>query len=742
MRPSRGLFTGTVFVGSFLLFQVQPMVARMALPELGGASAVWNSAMLVYQALLLGGYAWAHLLARWPARRQAVAQLALLALAAVWLPVHLVGWEPPQGQAVYLFVPWLLVASVGPLVFAVSAQAPLMQRWYGAAVPGSDPYPLYAASNLGSFTGLLAYPLVVEPMLGLDRQRWAWAAAYAGLLLLVAVCATALVRSVRAEAAAASPDPEPGLESGLEPAREPIPPRRILLWLALSAVPSGLMLSTTTHLSTDVMAMPLLWALPLGLYLLSFTVAFAARRRPARVLSVVALPVLVVGGGLSLMVSTAGTGPQGLLALALLFTVAVALHSRLYDTRPEVSRLTFFYLVTAVGGALGGLWCALLAPLVFDWGYEHPLLLLAAALLVPVHRVFGRLDLGAVPGSVAAGVALAAAMGAALWWSDGWSIRLGLVLGLVVLALLAASRRTVLVAATVALMLGMGAATMQASLAGERQRSYFGIYRVSDDPEQPLRGLVHGTTLHGLQWTTPEQRDVATTYYGPTSGVGLTLAAAPQWYDAARVGVVGLGAGTLACYARPGQRWQYFELDRAVVRIARDSGSFTFLRDCTPDAPVVVGDARLTLQRVPDDSLDVLVVDAFSSDAIPMHLLTREAFEGYDRVLAPDGVLLVHITNRFLDLQPVLRGLSRWGWSSVKRNDEPDAASAELARTPSTWVALSRDPAVLSRLTSTTDRTAPPGTSWWAQLAVDAPVRHWTDDRASVLPLIAWSRAG
>ena len=731
--PTRALprapFVVATFVGSFLLFQVQPMVARMALPDLGGAPAVWNSAMLVYQALLLAGYAWAFWLARLPVRRQVIGHLALLGFACLWLPIGLASMEPPTGNRVVLFVPLLLLVSVGPVILAVSAQAPLVQQWY-AAGGGANPYPLYAASNLGSFAGLIAYPLVVEPLLRLDTQRHDWTIGYVVLVGLVAALGVLTVR----HAAAAPPRPVEERPTS----RVRISRRQLATWIVLSAVPSGLMLSTTTHLSTDIMAMPLLWAIPLGLYLLSFTVAFADGRRAARWITRVAPVLLLLFGASALMSGGSANYRAATLSLVTLFAVAVALHSRLYDARPPVEKLTTFYLVTAVGGALGGVFCGLVAPLAFDWVYEHPLLVLAAGALVPLRPVAKRFDLAALPlprqrTVRVALLALVATLGTALMFATTVDAQMLLLLALVAIGLLTWSFRSVYVLVLLALMCGMGArGTVPPSLSGDRTRSYFGVYTVLDDTTNHATVLVHGGTAHGIELTTPGLERTPTAYYGATSGVGLVLAHAPDLFgDDASVGVVGLGAGTLACYKQPGQTWQFFEIDPVVVRIARDSGRFHFLSECAPDATMTVGDARLELGGVPDDTYDVLAVDAFSSDAIPMHLMTREAFDLYDRVVREDGVLLVHITNRFMDLQPVLRALvTDGGWSAAVRADQPSAEDARTKQSQfSMWVALSHTPGVLD------ERLEAVGGSW-KPLDDSRGSRPWTDDFASVLPLL------
>src|SRR3569623_3141709 len=375
-RLARPLFVATILTGSVLLFLVQPMGARLALPRRGGAPAVWNSAMLVYQALLLGGYAYAHWLGRIAPRWQAAIHLTVLVVAALWLPIGLNAMELPADAQPALWVPWLLGLAIGPLFFAVAAQAPLLQRWFSIASEGQDPYALYAASNFGSFAGLIAYPLIVEPGLALWGQRWLWTGGYVLVALLVAGCALTLRRApveVVTEAAPDSPAP-----SG----------RRVAHWIVLALVPSGLMLATSAYITADIVAVPLLWVLPLGLYLLSFTIAFSARRGVANLLTRLAPIVILLFGGVLV------TGNQGMpyldagLTLVLLFVVAVALHSAMYALRPAPDRLPGFYLAMSVGGVLGGVFAALIAPLVFDWTYEYPILILAAGALVPQNPLF------------------------------------------------------------------------------------------------------------------------------------------------------------------------------------------------------------------------------------------------------------------------------------------------------------------------------------------------------------------
>jgi SAM-dependent methyltransferase len=727
---ARGLFVVTILVGSFLLFLVQPMVARMALPRLGGAPNVWNSAMLVYQALLLAGYAYAHLLGRWPVRRQAAIHLLVLLAAGVTLPVSLSSMAQPAGLPEVLWVPLLLGLSIGPVFFAVSAQAPLMQRWFAADPGAGQPWALYAASNLGSFAGLLAYPLLAEPFLSLRRQSLTWSAGFALLVLLV-VLAAMTRRNLPAVSVRAEKE-----EQG-----ERIGWRRVALWLMLSAVPSGLMLSTTTHLTTDIFAMPLLWVIPLGLYLLSFVVAFADRRGMCMAVTRIAPVVVLFAGSYAMLSNGSGTLWVAGGACLMLFCIATALHGRLYDLRPGAAHLTHFYLVMSAGGALGGLFTALIAPLVFDWAWEHPLLVLAAALLMPLTPLLRWHESeGIEPGMARVALVLLLAFAIFLGWQlDQYALRpedgLAAVLFTVFLVatgvMLMAWRAGFIAVLTIAMIAQGGIWTVRATLAGERTRSYFGIYTVRDTADGTLRTLAHGTTLHGEQSLQPGRSRDALTYYGPTSGVALALQAAPRIEGAgARVGVVGLGTGSLACQALPGQHWTFFEIDPVILRFSTN-GRFTFLRDCAPEARVVLGDARLELARLHANAFDVLVIDAFSSDSIPVHLLTKEALQVYARALTPRGLLLLHISNRYIDLAPVVgTNAAASRLKAISRLDRPLDTDNY---TPSRWIALSRDPEVLEQLRGQ-NPDAP-----WIQLE-DRAAKPWTDDYASILPFVRWDR--
>ncbi|KPF78011.1 hypothetical protein IP88_04975 [alpha proteobacterium AAP81b] len=717
-------FVAAILLGSFLLFLVQPLFGRLVLPVLGGSPQVWNTAMLFYQSALLGGYLYADRVSRLSPRLQLGLHLALFAVAALSLPIGIAGWYPPAGSAApTLWLIGLLAVSVGPVFFVVSAQSPLLQAWFARSNDprAANPYFLYAASNLGSFAALLAYPLLVEPWLGLADQRWLWSAGFVALALLTGLAGLAVRDAV----------PAPRVEQATSWGKR-------ARWTLLAALPSGLLLSTTTHLTTDIMAMPLLWVVPLALYLLSFVLAFS-NAGPAITRATVAMtPVaLLLGGSWACFQAGAEVGTTfAVVGLALLFIVALALHGTLAAERPPAEQLTDFYVWLSVGGALGGVFCALVAPLVFDWPYEHPLLLLAVAAVVPaaVPRLLRPLwQRPVVAWLLVVAVFAASAIGAFGLGAEPISGRgatgsLGIIVIVIYLAAITAIGRpamfTALFAALVLTLGGWG--QLKLSAAGAHHRSFFGVYTVKDIG--PSRFLMHGTTLHGQQALVPALATLPMTYYAPQSGVGLVFGAAPALFGPrAQMAFIGLGTGTLSCYRRPGQNWTAFEIDPVIVDLAR--ARFSYLAKCAPDLNIVLGDARLTVAAQPAARLDALAVDAFSSDAIPLHLLTREAFRVYGGALKPDGVLLVHISNRFLDLEPVIAAIAAAeGWQAVLRDYSPAAPQRRGQMfSKSSWVALSRSPARLAQVQ---------GLGAWRPLVPRTSVPAWRDDFASVLPVM------
>ncbi|MCS6987217.1 MAG: fused MFS/spermidine synthase [Sphingomonadaceae bacterium] len=732
----RALFIAIVALGSFLLFLVQPMVARIALPRLGGAPAVWNTAMAFYQAALLLGYLWAHGLSRLAPRAQAAAHLALLLAAAATLPVGLAEGAPPPGQE----AGWLvraLALGIGPLFVAVAAQAPLMQAWFARTDDPNarEPWFLYAASNAGSLFGLLAYPLVLEPLLTLSAQRWLWSAGYGLLVLLVATAALGLPAGPTTTApSAAAPAPSLG---------------RQIRWVAWAAVPSGLMLSTTAHLTTDIMAMPLLWVIPLALYLLSLVLAFGTHAaRWTRIATTAAPVLLMIFGAAGMMAIDRAASLYGVASLLLLFTLAVALHGALAADRPNVTHLTRFYLLLALGGGLGGAFAALVAPVVFDWVWEHPLLLLAAGLLLPARpltRRIGALWVG--PGGRAralrvlhAPVALVLSwwLGAAFTPAEPTPATVAGLMALAGLGLLAIGRPFAFTVQLALLVMAAGGWRQLdiSTIPDARTRSFFGIHAIQNDLRARVRRLVHGTTMHGLQSLDPAKARIPLSYYGPESGAGLVLGAAERLFGPrARIGVVGLGTGSLVCHARPGQDWTVFEIDPAVVHLVIERQAFTYVRDCQPGLRLVLGDARLRLAREPAGRFDVLAVDAFTSDSIPLHLLTREAMRTYWRTLSPQGVLLLHVSNRFLDLEPVVAAIVRAeGLVARRLRHVPRAETLApgLVWSASDWIAVTRTEAAMARLMA--EARSPGGApAAWAPLSDPGGRRAWSDEHAAVV---------
>jgi hypothetical protein len=732
------LFTLTLFVSAALLFVVQPLFARMVLPLLGGTPAVWNTCMVFFQAVLLAGYAYADAApARLGARRQAALHLGLLLLPWLVLPIAIPAyWPPPDALHPAVWLLGLLAVAVGLPFFVVSTSGPLLQRWFaGTAHPAArDPYFLYAASNLGSMLGLLSYPFVLEPSLTLSWQSRLWAAGYAALCVLTAGCAAVVLRSRPAPApapkAAPAPQTPPPLTAG-----------RRARWVLLAFVPSSLLLSVTTYLTTDIAAIPLLWVLPLALYLLTFILVFARRRLVPAWFWRRSMPLVVLLVVLALL--SEATEPLALvigLHLLGLFWVGMVCHGLLAEDRPPAARLTTFYLCLSLGGVLGGLFNALVAPLLFPTVLEYPLVLVLACLLRP-----GAAKPAAdAPGRRRLDVLLPAAVGAGTAALVLAAQASGLEPGPASVAVMFAAPLVVcytFLERPVRFGLGVGALLLAGSLYRgvhgtplHLTRSFFGVHRVTLSPSKAFRELVHGNTVHGRQSTDPARARAALTYYHRTGPAGRLMTALRGDPRLRRVGLVGLGAGSLATYAEGGQHWTYFEIDPAVSAIADDPRWFTFCRDARArgvDLDVVLGDARLTLARSPD-RFGVLVVDAFSSDAIPVHLLTREALRVYRAHLDDDGVLAFHLSNRYLDLEPVLAELAADADPPLRGYVWDDRvvgqAEKEEGKLPSVWVILARDGARLGPVVS-----ADP----WVPLHRRPGLAVWTDDYSNLISVFS-----
>ncbi len=757
------LFAATLFAGAALLFLVQPLAGKLLLPLVGGTPGVWNACMVFFQVLLLAGYLYAHRsVTRLGVRRQAGLHLGLLLLVLLAFQVA----ASAAGSPVPVFpalVPddadypiagalALLAAAVGVPFFVLATTAPLLQRWFAATGhrTAHDPYFLYAASNAGSLLGLLAYPLLIEPNVAVADQRRAWAVGVAGYMVMVLACALVVIRGrVRSEEGGEGregPEPTPAVGSGLP---SPHSPLLTLRWVALAALPSSLLLGVTTHVSTDLAPVPLLWVVPLALYLASFIVVFARWPDRARAVAGRVTPMFVLFVVVALLTDAAE--PMGLVAglhLAAFFGVCLVCHGELARDRPPARELTRFYFWMSLGGVVGGMFNALVAPVLFHrlGMVEYPLALVLAALVRPaVGREPGPL---LKPGDALYAVALLAAAAAlvlvvptfvalptALDSPDALPARLlrgGLMFGLPAAAAFALVRRPARYALALAALLAAGA--LDAGQLGHTlhmERNFFGVVRVTRSPDGAFVRLVHGTTLHGQQRTDETGPPRPMTYYHERGPVGHLFRSIPA-AKVRRVAVVGLGTGAVAFYAKPGQEWTFYEIDPAVKRIAEDPAYFRFLSSCRAAAcDVVLGDARRMLARAPDGAFDVIVLDAFSSDAIPVHLLTREALALYVRKLAPGGVLAVHVSNVHLDLPPLIDRLAADHAPPLAArywHDTPTDAERADGKTASQWMVLARTADDLGALAR--------GPHWHPVRGSPGPV--WRDDFANVLA--AWKR--
>ena len=672
-------FPATIFLGAFLLFLVQPLMGRFILPWFGGGPAVWTVCLLFFQTFLLAGYAYAHWLSsRSSVRRQASIHVLLLAASLLFLPVlpRAESWKPAFSADPSARILLLLTVTVGGPYLLLAATTPLVQRWFTISEPGKPPWRLYALSNFGSFLALLGYPFLMEPFLRLRTQSWIWSALYLAFAALCAWTAWRLRGLSRVGGAAAAPEDETSARPTAWTA---------LYWLGLSACGSTLLVATTNQISQDIAVNPFLWVACLSIYLLTFILAFESdrfyRRSLVAVVAGLCAPIACVLPTASIGISL---GSQLALYLLALLVTCMLCQGELARSRPSPRYLTGYYLTISAGGALGGAFVALAAPRIFTEFSEYPIGLAAACLL----GFAGWLRSGAL----------------SQWTSRNFAVRAPL------MALLIGGLTAVVAAVTYG---------NQASVASAR--NFYGILRVVDQVDRNglFRELRHGRTRHGFQYVKGPQHDWPTSYYGPHSGVAIALNDLPQ---RRRIAVVGLGAGTLAAWGRPGDTFRFYEINPDVETMAR--AWFSFLKDTQAETQVVLGDARVQLERELSDGhahdFDLIAVDAFSSDAIPMHLLTAECAAIYRQRLAPGGLLLLHISNRALNLDPVARGMAQsLGWKAVQFISGDDHQTGESS---SRWVLLTANQEFLER--TGLDHQL----SGWSPAA---PIR-WTDDFASL----------
>lgn len=787
-----GVFTVAIFLNATLLFAVQPMFTKMVLPLLGGSPAIWNTCLLFFQSALLAGYVYAHASSRLSVRAQATIHLILLAGAAVVLPFQIPSsWSHPPGSA--LPIPWLLgllTVSLGLPFFALAAGAPMMQRWFAGTRHSSarNPYFLYAASNLGSFTALLAYPFVIEPRFRLSEQAVSWFQVYGVLLVLIAVCAWAAIRSAGdPDMGVKPPEFDPARSGDLADAgkeRDPDIPELVettegvrlrrpgalrgsmrylieenpslirrfiqgpdrtiteptlvptrqwrLRWLLLSFAPSSLLIGVTTYLSTDIASVPFLWVVPLALYLLTFVLVFA--RRPLFPRGLMLHVQLLLA--LALMVAICLGSNRGIIGpfalhLSAFFATAMVCHRELADSRPRAEYLTEFYLWMSLGGVLGGVFNVIVAPTLYNSLVEYPFALVVALGLRPAAaRTYGGYR------DLLRDLLLPLAVGVTIWaayripsspdtWFDGGSrVFLG---AAAVVVMLFWKRPFRLALGAGAIYAAMQLTDVMGSNVLLQERSFFGVYRVRRIMDYNV--LQNGTTTHGGQSREPDRRMEPLTYYSREGPLGDLFATTEQKPNR-RLALVGLGTGTIACYGRPGEHWTFYEIDPTVERIARTARLFTYLRDCPPRTDVVIGDARLSLRSAADSEFDMIILDAFSSDAIPAHLLTREALALYLSKLKDDGVVAFHISNRYLDLRPVIIALANDARlaGALGERAVADAGRVKLYY-GSRWMVLAKHASVLSDLVKVD--------GWWA-LGTWPESRLWTDDYTDVLGALKW----
>jgi hypothetical protein len=752
-------FTAAIFVSAALLFMVEPMFTKMVLPRFGGSPSVWSVAIVFFQAALLAGYAYAHLLTRHaPGRRSVVIHLAVMLVAVLALPLSIAaGWGAPPAAGEAFWLIGLFAASIGLPFFALAANSPLLQAWFARTdhPAAADPYFLYAASNVGSFLALVSYPALVEPLARLSDQARFWSIGFYVLIALIAACGALLWRSPeRAPAAAAgsaADDAAANLANLADLADLPPTWRDAAFWIAQAAVPSGLLIAVTAHVSIDVAAFPLLWVLPLALYLLTFVIVFARRPVIPHWLVVAVQPVFIVGI-VAVMVLDLGEIPidfvntwiiaplktiVGLVAMhvAVFFVCALMCHGELARTRPAAKYLTSFYLWMSAGGVIGGIAAGLLAPYVFNWVAEYPILLALAVLCRPGLRLpSDPRRRYALLGALAAGIVLAI-VGAIFPSRLSPDLLDETTCNRILAALLVASvlvwRMPLPFGAIIAFVLFMHHSVLEE--AGILSvRSFFGVAKVTESADGQYHLLQHGTTLHGGQHVRDADGQPVTgppellMYYWDGSGIGQTFdAARARAGGPIRYAVIGLGTGSLACRAEADDSVTYYEIDPAIIRIARDPNLFSFVSECRPEMPIILGDARLTLADAPDGAYDLIVVDAFTSDAIPIHLLTREAMAIYLKKLSPHGMVAVHVSNRHLELASVVTGIAAANGAITRVSDSTDVdGTSHPYKYASTVAAVARSDEDFGQLAQSPD---------WELKEPDPAQWVWTDDYSNIV---------
>jgi len=733
------VFTFSMFLSAALLFLVEPMIGKMLLPLLGGTPAVWNTCLVFFQAALLAGYLYAHAALRFLGRRiQVLAHMAVLLLPlliAGMLPPHIpAGWEPPAATNPVGWVLLLLLVVIGLPFFALSATTSMMQRWFADSgrPDASDPYFLYAASNAGSLLGLLAFPLLLEPLLRLSQQSRLWSAGYAVFVAMTALCAGMAWKW-------GTNHPATEIEKSAAAGKVPVAWSTRWRWIALAFIPSSLMLGVTTAMTADVPAIPLFWVLPLAVYLISFVLVFAKKPPISHQWMVKRLPFLILCGICPTISQGTFSLPILLIAyLTVLFGTALVFHGELARSRPEVGSLTEFYLCLSIGGVLGGIFNSLLAPIIFKTVLELPLVLIFAAAIRPIvadplknSPADTRKDL-LLP--ITLGLCMVAViLGLAHTGIKPGHVETTLIFGYSLLWCLSfGQRRTRYALGLIAMLLASWLYAPYGHLL-KAERSFFGVYRVRNSPDGRFRLLYHGAIAHGTQSLDPNMSREPLAYYTRSGPAGAVMTAAQQKMPHGDWAIVGLGAGAMACYMQPGQTLTYYEIDPLVADIALDPRYFTLLSQCDPQTKIILGDARLKLKDAPDSSYGLIVLDAFSGDSIPMHLMTQEALALYVQKLAPGGFIAFHVSNLYFNLAPTLGNLAADAHLTalVGNDTQITQAQRDAGKLPSICVVMARNPNDLAPLYATPH----PGFAW-EPLQAQPKARLWTDDYSNLLGVV------
>ncbi|MFI3138273.1 MAG: fused MFS/spermidine synthase [Methylococcaceae bacterium] len=726
------LFAATLFISASLMFVMQPMFGKILLPLLGGSPAVWNTCMVFYQSILFLGYLYAHIIStRLSSHRQLQTHIAVMLFSLLALPLALPeGTSPPSDTDPTLWILWTLLLSIGLPFFVVSTTSPLLQKWFANTGhhTSHDPYYLYAASNAGSLLSLLSYPFFIEPLIGVSAQKSIWSGGYVFLCLAIIACGVVLWRTQRQAPSETETTPIV-IESALSN-------RTKLHWLALSFVPSSLLLGLTNFISTDIASVPLLWIIPLTLYLLSFILVFSKwhasiHRWMLKLQPIVLLPFIAFS-----FINPAAIPYWLDLALHLLsfFLVVMVCHGELAKHRPSTHYLTTFYLIMSFAGMLGGMFNTFVAPFIFNAVYEYPIMIIAALLLRPGfpknnQALFKQATLPAV--LLLLGAACFSIADALMPYLDSIGVVLILLVGLSY-----SFRRQAVGLALLTGMVIFFTLTLHQLLSNTlyQERSFFGVLAaresvIANEQDQPekVHELFHGTTKHGAQRLADALQTTPLTYYSRPGPMGQLFTAYNEQNTHWVIGSVGLGAGALACYAKPSQQWTFYEIDPLVVKTASDPKYFTYLSRCAPTATMQVGDARLSLAKEADHKFDLLIMDAFSSDSVPTHLLTQEAIKLYFSKLNEHGLLAFHITNRHLALKNILSDhAQQLHLAALIQEFNPSTPMPLVVATD--WVVMAKDANSLKPLQQS-------HLGNWQQLPLFFNLKPWTDDFTNIISI-------